>query len=108
LIIHGSIVDEVSKILEIIDINIVTVPMLTSSFDWESFLENYENIFTLEEHFINGGFGTILRDKVEKKINKFGLPNEYIHKIGNRDFLREYYQIDGINIANKIKELIYG
>jgi len=108
LIIHGSIVDEVSKILEIIDINIVTVPMLTSSFDWESFLENYENIFTLEEHFINGGFGTILRDKVDKKINKFGLPNEYIHKIGNRDFLREYYQIDGINIANKIKELIYG
>jgi len=108
LIVHGSIVDEVPKILEKIDIDVVTVPFLTSNFNWEKFLSGYENIFTLEEHFINGGFGTILRDKVEKKINKFGLPNEYIHKIGNRDFLREYYQIDGINIANKIKELIYG
>ena len=108
LILHGSIVDEVSKILNIVDINIVTVPMLTVQFDWEQFLEQYENIFTYEEHFINGGFGTMLRDKVYKKIIKFGLPNEYIHKIGDRNFLREYYKIDGISIGNKIKDIVYG
>ena len=108
LILHGSIVDEVSKILDIIDINIVTVPMLTSSFEWEQFVEKYENIFTYEEHFINGGLGTILLDKVEKKIIKFGLPNEYIHKIGDRDFLREYYKIDGKSIGNKIKDILNG
>jgi len=108
LILHGSIVDEVSKILEEIDINVVTVPMLTSDFDWEDFLKDYDTVFTYEEHFINGGFGTILRDKVEKKIYKIGLPNEYIHKIGNRDFLREYYKIDGTNVAMQIKEIING
>jgi len=108
LILHGSIVDEVSKILEKVDINIVTVPMLTSDFNWEEFLNDFDKVFTLEEHFINGGFGTMLRDKVEKKIYKFGLKNEYIHKIGNRDFLRKYYEIDGKNIGNKIKEIING
>jgi len=108
LILHGSIVDEVSKILNIIDINIVTVPMLTSDFNWEQFLHNFDIVFILEEHFINGGFGTILRDKVDKKIYKFGLPNEYIHKIGNRDFLRTHYNIDGKSIGNKIKDIING
>ena len=108
LILHGSIVDEVSKILDEIDINIVTVPMLTSDFDWETFLEDYSHVFTYEEHFINGGFGTILRDKVEKKIYKIGLPNEYIHKIGNRDFLRKHYNIDGVSVGKYIKEKVNG
>lgn len=108
LILHGSIVDEISKILKIIDINIVSVPMLTSDLDWEDFLSDFNKVFTLEEHFINGGFGTMLRDKIEKKIYKFGLKNEYIHKIGNRDYLREYYEIDGKSIGNKIKDIVNG
>ena len=82
--------------------------MLTSDFDWEEFLSDYDKVFTLEEHFVNGGFGTMLRDKVEKKIYKFGLKNEYIHKIGNRNYLREYYEIDGKSIGNKIKGIING
>ncbi len=106
LILHGSISDEVSKILEIVDINVVSTPMLTSDFNWEEFLDNFDKVFTLEEHFIDGGFGTILKDKVDKKIYKFGLKNEYIHKIGNRDYLRKYYEIDGVSIGNKIKSIL--
>jgi len=108
LILHGSIVDEVSKIVDIVGINIVSVPMLTSDFDWENFLSDYDKVFTYEEHFVTGGFGTMLRDKVDKKIYKFGLPNEYIHKIGNRDCLREYYKIDGKSIGDKIKDIVNG
>lgn len=102
LILHGSIVDEVPKILNIVDINIISVPMLTSNFEWDKFLDNFDKIFTLEEHFINGGFGTMLKDIVDKKICKFGIKNEYIHKIGNRDYLRKHYKIDGISIGEKI------
>ena len=108
LILHGSIVDEISKILDIVDINIVSVPMLTSDFNWEEFLNDFKTVFTLEEHFINGGFGTMLRDKVDKKIYKFGLKNEYIHKIGDRDFLRKYYELDGTSIGKKIKDIVNG
>ncbi len=109
ILLHGSIVDEIPKLLEEInDINVVTIPMLTSDFDYASFLKKYENIFTLEEHFVNGGFGTILKDKVDRKIHKFGLKNEYIHKIGNRDYLRQYYQIDAKSIISKIQEIING
>jgi len=108
LVLHGSIADEISKILDVVDINIVSVPMLTSDFDWETFLNGFYKIFTLEEHFVNGGFGTLLKDKTDKKIYKFGLKNEYIHKIGNRDYLREYYGIDGRSIGKKIKDIING
>ena len=106
ILLHGSIVDEMDKILEQIDINVVTVPFINSEFDWDSFLDEYENIFILEEHFVNGGFGSLLRDKTDKKIHKFGIKNEYIHKIGNRDYLRKYYEIDGESIAKKIIKVI--
>lgn len=102
LLLHGSIADEIPKILEKVDINIVSVPMITSNINWDNFLQEYTNIFTLEEHFINGGLGTLLRDKTSKRIHKFGIPNEYIHKIGNRDYLREHYKIDGNSIAVEI------
>ena len=108
LILHGSIADEVSKILDIVDLNIVSIAMLTSEFEWDNFLNDYEVVFTLEEHFINGGFGSMLRDRCEKKIYKFGLKNEYIHKIGDRDYLREYYAIDGKSIGKKIVGILNG
>ena len=82
--------------------------MLTSDFKWEEFLTDFDKIFTLEEHFVNGGLGSMLRDKVNRQIIKFGIKNEYIHKIGNRDYLREYYKIDGNNIAQQIKDIING
>lgn len=106
ILLHGSIVDEMDKILEQIDINIVSVPFINSEFNWDSFLDEYENIFTLEEHFINGGFGSLLRDKTDKKIYKFGIKNEYIHKIGNRDYLRKYYEIDGESVVKNIIKII--
>ena len=108
LILHGSIVDEIDKILEIVDINIVTVPFLNSNFKWGKFLKQYKQIFTLEEHFINGGFGSYLKDKIDSKIYKFGIKNGYIHKVGNRDYLRKYFKIDGVSVGKKIKRIING
>ncbi|WP_035587186.1 transketolase family protein [Hippea jasoniae] len=106
LLVHGSIVDEVEKILDIIDIDVVTVPFINSDFDWEEFLRQYEYVFSLEEHFVNGGFGSLLRDRVNKRVYKFGIKNEYIHKIGNRDYLRKYYKIDGNSVGKRILEIM--
>ncbi len=112
LFVHSSIVDEVESIIsflkeEGVSITIATVPMLSTSYNFKEILEDYSRIFTLEEHYANGGFGTILMEycnnnKIDKKIKKFGIKNEYIHKIGNRDYLRKYYGIDAKSIAQSI------
>jgi transketolase len=114
LFVHSSIIDEVETIRAILkesgkEIAIATVPMITSSYHFEEILQHYDYIFTLEEHFVSGGFGSILNEycnenNICKKINKFGLKNEYIHKIGNRDYLRKYYGIDGKSVALQILE----
>ena len=108
LLVHGSVVDEVEKILDIVSLNVVTVPFLNSDVDWEDFLKHYQFVFTLEEHFVNGGFGSYLNDKIDKKVYKFGIKNEYIHKVGDRDFLRKYYEIDGESVGKKTKDIING
>jgi transketolase len=108
LLLHGSIADEIDLILEELDINVVSVPFINADIDWEMFLKPYKYIFTLEEHFIDGGFGSYLRDKVERKVHKFGIPNHYIHTIGDRDYLRDYFEIDGENIVRKIKDILKG
>jgi len=106
LIVHGSIVDEIDKILKYVDINIVSIPFLNGEFDWNEFLREFKSIFTLEEHFVNGGFGTYLNDRLDKKIYKFGILNEYIHEVGDRAFLRRYYKIDGDSVGKKIVEIL--
>lgn len=118
LFVHSSMVDETDKIynrlLESnINLTIATVPMITSDFDYSTLINQYQHIFTLEEHYVDGGFGTILsnflNDKnIFKKVNKFGIKNEYIHAIGNRDFIRQYYKIDALNVSDSIKRTIHG
>lgn len=116
LFVHSSIIDEVETLKEHLSKNdihltIATVPMLTTTFEFESLLNQYEHIFTWEEHFENGGFGTILNEycnnkNILKRIYKFGISNEYIHKIGNRDYLRNYYGIDANNVSKRIIEVL--
>lgn len=116
LFVHSSMIDEIESLnnllkKENINLTFATVPMLTTKYKFEELLENFEHIFTLEEHYLHGGFGSILTDYVNdnnicKKVNKFGIKNEYIHKIGNRDFLRKYYEIDAISVSNKILKVL--
>ena len=107
LLVHSSIVDEVEEILEYVDIDVATVPFLNAPMDWDLFLKEYEHIFTLEEHFVDGGFGSYLRDRCSKRVHKIGIKNEYIHKVGNRDYLRRYYGIDAKSVALKIFSKLY-
>ena len=116
LFVHSSMIDEINTLDTLlqeknINLSFATVPMITTKYKFEEMLKNYDYIFTLEEHYLNGGFGSILTDYVNendicKKVNKFGIKNEYIHKIGNRDFLREYYEINASHLAIKIQKVI--
>ncbi|NOQ29644.1 MAG: transketolase [Helicobacteraceae bacterium] len=112
LLFHGSIVDEVLKASEKLDeVSVISVPMI-SPIDVEKILEilnKYEDIFVVEEHFKDGGLGTIISDiavkhNVYANIVKIAIDNEYIHKIGNCDYLRKELLIDSESIVNIVKD----
>jgi transketolase len=73
-----------------------------------SFLSSYKNIFVIEEHFTSGGLGTIIKEANLGNIHTIALPNEYIHVIGNTEYVRKYYGLDSESIATTISNTIKG
>lgn len=112
LVSHSSMVEEcmrASTILEEknISIKVVSMPMITTD-KIDEVLNFNGDIFVIEEHYISGGLGTVLSECSDKKINKIGLPNKFVHAVGNRDYMRKYFGIDTSSIATKIEEKING
>lgn len=110
LIFHGSIIEEILEIMDKLDeISVISLPMI-SPLDESSIkiiLEKYEIVYILEEHFEEGGLGTILSDFVVKnniyvRIIKLAIPNYYIHDIGNCKYLRNLYGIDSQKILQRL------
>lgn len=110
---HSSIVDEAIKAVGDKSIAIATLPMITTSEEKivES-IKSFKNVVVLEEHFEYGGLGDIVRNIIHKnslRINfkHLAIKNEYIHKIGNREYLRSYYGIDADSIAKELEGKIW-
>lgn len=66
---------------------------------------HYQNIVTLEEHQLNGGFGSaiveVLSDlfasgdlSTAPKVQRIGIPNQFIGYAGTQDFLREQSRLN--------------
>lgn len=110
IIFHGSIVDEVleaSKKLN--DISIISLAMISPLPEEEikTILNKYETIYIVEEHFEEGGLGTILSDfamknKIYTEIKKIAIKNHFIHKIGSCSYLRKDLKIDANSIIEKV------
>lgn len=104
LITHSSIIVEVLRAAEELDADVVSVPFINSpNRDLLDYMNRYDRVFVIEEHFEYGGLATYLQEKTQKKIEKIALPNEYIHIIGNQQYGREYYGLDHVGIKKKIK-----
>lgn len=110
IIFHGSIVDEVleaSKALE--DVAIISMPLIFP-FDEgavEALFRQYEHVYVVEEHFEEGGLGTMLRDFAQEKslhvrIEKIAIKNHFIHEIGNCAYLRACFGIDAKAIVKRV------
>ena len=82
-------------------------------FDSDSFKENClkkpKLIVSVEEHFINGGLGTLILEEIQflkyknLPLLKIGLPNKYLES-GEYEFLLNKYNLDSISIFNSIKK----
>ena len=69
-------------------------------------LNNYDNIFVLEENIIKGGFGSIILEfindlGINKKIERLALPNKYIEH-GKRDELLEIFGLKGKALVDRL------
>lgn len=111
IIFHGSIVDEVLKATQVLkDISIISFAMI-APLDFEAtkkILEEYDTIYIIEEHFEEGGLGSIVTDfamknKIDTNIEKIAIQNHYIHKIGSCNYLRKEFRIDSESIIKRIK-----
>ncbi len=71
--------------------------------------KNYSNWFSVEEHGLIGGFGsTLLEFLSDKKLNKkvdltrLGVPDQFIHKLGNQTYTRNFFNLDAEGICSQI------
>jgi transketolase len=108
---HGSVSTEVTSALEGVRRRpkAISVPML-QPMDFDSLgrkLKDIHTIITVEEHFSEGGLGSIIAEWIvgrglDYRLIKLGIKNEFIHEIKNNAGMRSHYGIS----SEAIKETI--
>ena len=105
-----EIVDELKE--KNISLSLYSVPIV-SPFNKKQFIKQARNlpIFTIEEHSVIGGLGTIISEAVidlrlKNTVTKFGLAHKFIHVTGSIDYLLKTNGLDSKKIQSSIiKEL---
>ena len=78
----------------------------------EQVSREYELVVTCEEHNVVGGFGSavaeVMAEMREKKayLLRIGMNDQYCVQVGNQQYLREQYGMDGKTIAARIREAL--
>ena len=120
ILFHGSIANEVKKAKQILEkegifpkfISLPQVQPLPHK-ELKREIEGYHKVVTVEEHYLKGGLATRISEMLssyDKSIQHMviGLPHEFIHAIRTDIGMREMYGIDGLSVASKVKELVFG
>ncbi len=73
--------------------------------------EEYDYIFTVEEHNIVGGFGSAVAEVMAEcgckaKLVRLGINDSYCTKVGNQNYLRDQYGISERKIIERISEVL--
>lgn len=77
----------------------------------EDCANRFDNIFTVEEHNIIGGFGGAVAEVMAEcgakaRLHRIGINDFYCIKVGNQNYLREQVGINADGIINKVKEIV--
>ena len=116
MLFHGSVSTEVISALKGVDKKpkAISVPMLQPmNFNsLEKELKGIHTIITIEEHFVEGGLGSIIAERIAcerlgYRLIRLGIKNEFIHKIKNNVGMRSHYGISSEKIKGVI-EKAYG
>ena len=111
---HGSISEEVIGALGDLSLRpvVISIPMI-QPLDFDALskkIKDVDTILTVEEHFVDGGLGSIVAEWIVKenqpfKLKKLGIRNEFLHAVKNNKGMREFYGISAKHIKDTIKEL---
>lgn len=71
--------------------------------------ENMDYVFTIEEHQITGGIGSLVAEviaenRIQTKFVRIGMKDQFTQVVGSPDYLRKEYGIDKDGIIRQIKE----
>jgi transketolase len=71
-------------------------------------LQNFEQIITVEEHVLDGGFGSYILEYLESnqiliRVKRIGIQRSFSYEIGNQKYLRELARLDPSSIWNEIQ-----
>jgi len=77
----------------------------------EQIVKNKKFIFTIEEHSIIGGLGSLVAEYIAESsynpiFKRFGLPDEYSHYVGSQSYIREKLDFTATSISKKILKLL--
>lgn len=110
---YGSVGIEVIKATQDLAISplVISIPKLQPlnfAFLFK-ILKDIQTLITVEEHFVEGGLGSIIadwlsRERLPFRLKKLGIKNEFIHAIKNNAGMREYYRISANHIKDTIRE----
>jgi len=109
---HGSISQEVLQATTATSPapRVFSIPMLQPlNFDsLHAQLNGIQTIVTVEEHFVEGGLGSIISDWITRenlsyRLQKVGIKNEFIHAIKNNQGMRQHYGLSSGQIRRAIK-----
>jgi len=115
LLVSGGLLDRAIKIINVlkkenINLTLYSCPLLKPiNQDLLLILKKFNNIFTLEEHSIVGGFGStianlIVDNNLKTKLIKFALPDKYLHISGTMDYLLNKSGLSIDEVVDKIKK----
>lgn len=94
-----------------IQVSVYSIPILKPLTFNRQLIEQFENILVVEEHSVSGGLGSIVSEQIalrqlQVKLVKLALPVEVHHELGSQKYLRKYFGIDSIGIANKVVKML--
>lgn len=120
LLATGTMLKDAVKAVELlkeqgINVSLYSVPSIKPMDEdlIKTCMKEYEYIFTVEEHSVNGGLGTavgnIILNSGEKEhavLVKMGFPDMFAPVTGSREYLNGLYGIDVDGIVKKIKNTL--
>lgn len=73
-----------------------------------SYLQDFDRVVTLEEHFLNGGLGSIVAEifadnHVKTPLYRMGIPDEFVFDYGGRENIWRRFNLDAESVAEAIK-----